>query len=212
MCNLYTTRRSPAEIAGLFRAALREGVNAGSSDVYPQYPGLVVREADGGRVLEQMTWGFPLVLAEARKRAEAAGKTAKPRPINNARDDKLMTGMWRHWFETPAQRCLIPFDAFAEADGEKGRMTRTWISVTDQPMPAWAGLWRPTAEWGDCFTGVMVDATTELMDIHDRMPVILAADAHDAWLRAPAAEALALVTPYPADRLSVDRTAELWRS
>jgi putative SOS response-associated peptidase YedK len=89
-------------------------------------------------------------------------------------------------------------------------MTRTWISVADQPIAAWAGLWRPTDEWGDAYSGVMVDATAELWDIHDRMPVILHPDEHDTWLRAPAEEAMGLVRQYPADRLVVDRTAEPW--
>lgn len=46
----------------------------------------------------------------------------------------------------------------------------------------------------------MVDATEELWDIHDRMPVILHPDEHEAWLRAPAEEAMALVKKYPADK------------
>jgi putative SOS response-associated peptidase YedK len=89
-------------------------------------------------------------------------------------------------------------------------MTRTWISVEDQPTAAWAGLWRPSDEWGDCYTGVMVDATEELFDIHDRMPVILHPDEHNAWLNAPAEDAIALVRKYPAGRLAVDRTDEPW--
>ena len=209
MCNLYRMKRATAEIADLFRAAPASNANV-AAEVYPAYPGLIVRSEGTGRVVEAMTWGFPLVLAEARKRAQASGKVAKPRPVNNARDDKLLSGMWRRWFETPAQRCLIPFDAFAEAEGEKGRMTRTWFNVKDQPVPAWAGLWRPSDEWGRCYTGVMVDATADYADIHDRMPVILPADAHDAWLRAPAQEVLALVQPYPAAQLAVERTTELW--
>lgn len=35
-------------------------------------------------------------------------------------------------------------------------------------------------------------------------------DAHDAWLRADAEEAMALVAQYPADRLTVERTDEPW--
>jgi putative SOS response-associated peptidase YedK len=137
--------------------------------------------------------------------------TSKPKPVNNARDDKLMT-FWRPWFTAPVHRCLIPFTSFAEAEGEKGKMTRTWIRVTDQPLAAWAGLWRPTNEWGDCYTGVMVDATEELFHIHDRMPVILHPEDHDAWLHAPAEEAMALVAKYPADRLAVERTEVPWFS
>src|SRR3546814_17373421 len=88
-------------------------------------------------------------------------------------------------------------------------MKRTWISVEDQPTAAWAGLWRPSDEWGDCYTGVMVDATEELFDIHDRMPVILHHDEH-AWVNCPDEDALALVRKYPAGSLVSDRPEESW--
>src|SRR3546814_6877271 len=126
-----------------------------------------------------------------------------------AQDDNLLTPFWKHWFATPAQRCLIPFTAFAEAEGPKGKMTRTWISVEDQPTAAWAGLWRPSDEWGDCYTGVMVDATEELFDIHDRMPVILHHD-ENAWVNCPDEDALALVRKSPEGKRVVDRTEESW--
>ena len=84
------------------------------------------------------------------------------------------------------------------------------LSAADHPLAAWAGVWRPTDEWGDAYTGVMVDATKELWDIHDRMPVILPPDAHDIWLRADAEEAMKLVTQYPADKLVVERTDDAW--
>lgn len=203
MCNLYTNKSTVQEMADLFRTPATYGFNA-PVDVYPQYPGIVVRDDQGRRILQQMTWGFP-----RRSTNKRTGKPNKPSATNNARDDKLWT-IWRKWFTDPAQRCLIPFTSFAEAEGEPGKMTRTWISVADQPTAAWAGLWRPTDEWGDAYTGVMVDATKELWDIHDRMPVILHRDAHDAWLRADAEEAIALVTQYPADRLTVERSSEPW--
>ena len=164
----------------------------------------MVREDRGARALDAMTWGFPVRLKHMKP-------TSKPKPVNNARDDKLMT-FWRTWFTNPAQRCLIPFTAFAEAEGEKGRMTRTWLSATDQPLAACAGLWRPTDEWGDCYTMVMVDATEELFHIHDRMPVILHAADHDRWLGADPQDAMKLVTQYPAKRLAVERTDIPWFS
>ena len=203
MCNLVTLKASVDEVASSFRARRPKNTNASPGDVYPGWQGFVIREQAGERFMEAMTWGFPIRLKHMKP-------TSKPKPVNNARDDKLLTGFWKHWFVTPAQRCLIPFTAFAEAEGEKGKMTRTWISVADQPLAAWAGLWRPTDEWGNAYTGVMVDATEELFDIHDRMPVILHPDDHDAWLSAPAEEAMALVRKYPSDRLTVERTAEPW--
>lgn len=203
MCNLYTNKSSVQEMADLFRAEAPHGFNA-PAEVYPAYPGLVVREDGGQCIIEQMTWGFPRHTVNKR-----TGKPNKPTPVNNLRDDKLWT-FWRKQFVDPAARCLIPFTSFAEAEGEKGKMTRTWISIADQPLAAWAGLWKPTEEWGNAYSGVMVDATKELWDIHDRMPVILHPDQHETWLRAPAEEAMKLVTQYPAERLSVDRTDEPW--
>lgn len=204
MCNLVTLNSSVDEVASYFRARRPQATNVSPGDVYPGGQGFVVRQDGGERVLQAMTWGFPVRLKHMKP-------TSKPKPVNNARDDKLMS-FWRPWFTNPAHRCLIPFTSFAEAEGEKGRMTRTWISVTDQPLAAWAGLWRPTDEWSDCYTGVMVDATEELFHIHDRMPVILHPEDHDAWLQAPAEEAMALVAKYPADRLAVERTDVPWFS
>ena len=110
----------------------------------------------------------------------------------------------------PGQRCLIPITAFAEAVGPEGQMTRTWISIADQPLAACAGFWRPTDEWGDSYTMVMVDAVPEMLEVHDRMPVILNPEDHEAWLHAAPEEALKLVRQYPAGRLVIDHTAELW--
>lgn len=203
MCNLYTNKSTVEEMADLVRTPRAYGFNA-PAEVYPGYPGVVVREQDGARTLQSMTWGFPRHTVNKR-----TGKPNKPQPVNNLRDDKLWT-FWRKQFVEPSQRCLITFTAFAEAEGEKGKMTRTWISVDDQPIAAWAGLWRPTDEWGDAYSGVMVDATTELWDIHDRKPVILHPDEHDTWLRAPAEDAMGLVRQYPADRLAVDRSVDPW--
>ena len=207
MCNLYTTKVSAAEVADYFSAKMPANFNAGEGEVYPGGHGMVVREENGERILQSMTWGFP-----RHSTSKKTGLPNKPSPTNNARDDQLFNpyGMWREWFLQPAHRCLIPFTAFAEAVGEKGAMTKTWISVTDQPLAGWAGLWRPTDEWGDAYTGVMVDATEQLLDIHDRMPVILHPQDHETWLRAPADEAIRLVRKYPGDRLIAEHSNDPW--
>ena len=57
MCNLYTNKSTVREMANLFGTPATYGFNA-PADVYPQYPGIVVREDQGRRILQQMTWGF----------------------------------------------------------------------------------------------------------------------------------------------------------
>jgi putative SOS response-associated peptidase YedK len=118
------------------------GANFGE-EVYPGYPGVVVTE---GRA-RTMTWGFPLAM-----KSKKTGLPLKPKPVNNAREDKLATPFWRDSFAK--RRCLIPVTAWAEAEGEKGRMTRTWHALPDHDLFAVAGVWRPTAEWGDAYTNL----------------------------------------------------------
>ena len=130
VCNLYTNKSTVQEMAKLFGTPATYRFNA-PADVYPQYPGIVVREDQGQRILQQMTWGFPRHSTNKR-----TGKPNKPTATNNARDDKLWT-IWRQWFTDPAQRCLIPFTSFAEAEGEPGKMTR---NLDPRRRPATCGL------------------------------------------------------------------------
>ena len=74
----------------------------------------------------------------------------KPKPVNNTRADKLETFFWRYSFEE--RRCLIPLEAFAEAEGQRGQMTRTWITLPDRDLFAVAGIWRESEQWGRCST------------------------------------------------------------
>lgn len=123
MCNLYASRRSAAEVAQHFHVEPGNVAPFNSAEeVYPGYPGMVIREIEGQRVLQSMTWGFPV-------RLKGMKPTSKPKPVNNARDDKLMStrSIWKPSFEQ--RRCLIPLSAWSEAEGEKGRMTRTWYSL-----------------------------------------------------------------------------------
>lgn len=117
MCNLYRMTKGVDEVARLFSVAPHLGANFGS-EIYPGYPGIVVAE---GRA-RIMTWGFPPVL-----KSKKISAPLKPKPVNNAREDKLGAAFWRDSFAT--RRCLIPVTAWAEAEGEKGRMTRNWYSL-----------------------------------------------------------------------------------
>lgn len=184
------------EVARLFDATA-EGQANFAEDVYPGYPGLVVAE---GR-LRAMHWGFPLVLKGK------AGQPLKPKPVTNAREDKLTTPFWRDSFVH--RRCLVPVSAWAEAEGEKGHMTRTWYGLPGADVFAVAGLWRQTAEWGDCFTLVMVDGHPQMAEVHDRMPLILSRAAQKYWLEGSPEDALALCRTWEGD-LTVDRTRDPW--
>jgi putative SOS response-associated peptidase YedK len=200
MCNQYTTKASAAEIAALFGATVSAQSNAGPGTIFPGAPGMVVRQVGGERTVNTMTWGFPM-------RLKGMKPGSKPRPVNNARADKLDSFMWRYSFEE--RRCLIPVSEFAEAEGEKGAKTKTWFSLPDEPLFAVAGLWRNTDEWGLAYSMVMTEACRHVADVHGRMPVILKRSDWSDWLDGAPDNAGLLCRPYP-DLMVVNRTKEPW--
>ncbi|QNE07225.1 SOS response-associated peptidase [Croceicoccus marinus] len=170
--------------------------NAGE-EIYPGYPGLVLAGGD----VRTMTWGFPLSLTGK------SGQKLKPKPVNNARADKLDSFMWRYSFAE--RRCLIPMTAVAEAEGAKGGKTRTWISLPDQPVFTVAGIWRESDEWGPVYSMVMTEECIGMQGIHDRSPVIIAPNDRAQWQDGALEEARALCTPY-GSAMHLDRTNEPW--
>ena len=196
MCNLYRMTKGTDEVARWFGTASVQAGNA-ASEVYPGYPGLVFARDE----LRSMAWGFPLSLKGK------SGHPLKPRPVNNARADKLDSFMWRYSFAE--RRCLIPVTEFAEAEGEKGAKTRTWFSLPDEPLMAIAGIWRDTDEWGPAYSMIMTEACVHVADVHDRMPVILRRDDWSDWLDGAPDAAGLLCRPYP-DLMVVNRTADAW--
>lgn len=201
MCNLYTATRSAAEVAALFRATQSSLFNV-PEDILPGRPGMVVREQDGARILQSMIWGFPLRLKSMRP-------DSKPKPVNNIAD--LQKPMWIGLARKTEWRCLIPVTAFAEAEGLKGAKTRTWFAVRDQPVFAWAGLWRKSIEWGDVYAGVMTDCNEAIRPVHNRMPVLLHSEDYEQWLHGSLEDAVALQNRcFPDDLITMDRTTALW--
>jgi putative SOS response-associated peptidase YedK len=202
MCNLYAVKKSAEEVAAHF------GVRPPSTrlnipdDIVPGYPGMVVREEGGERILQSMVWGWPLRLKGMRPES-------KPKPVNNIAD--VRKPMWVGFARQPEWRCIIPLTEFAEAEGQKGSKTRTWFSVKGQPVFAWAGLWRQSAEWGAVYSGVMTDSNAAMRPVHDRMPVLLLPDDHDRWLHGSLEDVVAFQQrSFPDDLIEMRRTDELW--
>lgn len=204
MCNLYTTKASADEVASAFRARKPANSNVAEGDVYPGGPGLVVREDGGERIVQAMTWGFPLA-----QKSKVTGQPIKPKPVNNIAD--LTSFMWRFIAARPEHRCIIPLTGFCEAEGEKGSKTRTWFSVKDQPIFAWAGMWKDSPEWGAVYSGLMTDCNETIRPVHNRMPVLLHPEDWDQWLRGSLEDVMAFQGRcYPDQMIHMERTAEPW--
>jgi len=198
MCNLYRMTKNADEVAAWFDAVNAAGGANYGEEVYPGYPGLVVAEGQ----VRPMVWGFPLVMKGK------SGQPLKPKPVNNCRTDKLDSFFWRRSFEE--RRCLIPLTAWAEAEGPKGAKTRTWLSITGEPLAAAAGVWRESEEWGTCYSMVMTDsAGSAAQEVHTRMPVLLAREDYEGWLAGSSEDAKALCRAWQGD-LSIEPSDESW--
>ncbi len=215
MCNLYRMTKTISEVGDWFGTQpVSGGANFGS-EVFPGYPGLVLTADEQGvsqnqatqnqMALQQMIWGFPLILTGKQ------GQKLKPKPVNNARLDKLDSYFWRDSFQK--RRCLIPLSAWAEAEGRKGAKTRTWLSLEGQELLGVAGVWRKSDEWGACFSMVMTDSAGPVEQVHARMPVVLAPKDYGSWLNGEGEAAKALCIPQTvaqAGNVQIDRTSDGW--
>ncbi|MGN8001546.1 SOS response-associated peptidase family protein [Sphingomonas sp. 22176] len=96
--------------------------------------GLVMFEAGGRRRLRMMRWGFP------RRIRDTQLQRNEPEIIGLVAD--LTNPLWEQTVVDPRYRCVIPITHFGNPDGDEGAKTRTWFSVRDQPILAWAGFCR----------------------------------------------------------------------
>ncbi len=109
------------------------------------------------------------------------------------------------------RRCLIVADGFYEWQRRPGEPKQPyWITRGDHAPFAFAGLW---AIWRNAETDELLRTCTiittrpnsTVAELHDRMPVILPADAEGLWLAhdTPREQALALLEPLPADAVDM---------
>jgi len=168
--------------------------------------GLVVRESHGRRVLQTMTWGFPFIDREMRERGEPAGRIGLVA--------ELTKPLWEKTVVDPRYRCLIVLTHFANPDGQQGARTRTWYSLADQPIMAWAGFCRNTPEFGPVYAGMTMEANAVVAETNERMPVLLDPGEYDWWLRGSIRDVIGFQfrPPVAAERMVVTRTDDLWRS
>lgn len=191
--------KSAAEVGAHF------GVADSADMTYPHTavegePGVVIYEKDGERRMRVMNWGFP---RPARSGPDRIGLVAD-----------LTNPMWDTMAADPRYRCLIPLTHFANPAGDEGAKTRTWFSVTGEPLFAWGGFCRNTPELGPVFAGMTMKANGLVEPYNDRMPVLVAREEWHHWLRGPIKNIIyfQIRDPFPADRMTLEHTEDRWRS
>lgn len=187
MCNQYRMRRPVAEIARVFSARVTQPVEW-PDNIYPRMTAPIVISVNGDRRVGPMAWGFP---------TEVEGKTKRiSKHVTNARH--LESPFWRG--ALARHRCLVPFTEFAEprpGKDEHNRPAQWWFKASDQPIAAFAGLWRQT-EHGPVFAFCTTEPNALVAPLHPKaMPVILLPEDHERWLEGSVDDALALQAAYP---------------
>ena len=172
-------------------------------NIAPTQPVAVVRACPEGPGLERelawLRWGLIPSWAKdpaiGNRMINARAETAAEKPAYRA--------AFRH------RRCLVVADGFYEWQRTGGRKQPYFIRMRDDRPFAFAGLWE---SWHGPEEGPLESCTllttepNELLEpIHNRMPVILAADDYRQWLdptiQKPEAVAM-LLRPLPAEGMT----------
>ena len=196
MCGRFTLRTPAHALAEAFGVEVRANLQA-RYNIAPSQDIAAIRVApeEGGCELVMLRWGLvPHWASDA-----AMGN----RMINARAETVAHKPAFRAAFRQ--RRCLIAADGFYEwrktPDGSKQPY---FIHRADHAPFAFAGLWErwqlPGDEALETCAIITTEANPTLAPIHHRMPVILAAQDHDAWLDpgAPPGDGLAaLLRPAP---------------
>jgi putative SOS response-associated peptidase YedK len=193
MCGRFTlTDPDPRQLRQRFSLDERADLDIEPRfNIAPTDPVLAVRNRDdGGRDAGRLRWGL---LPE--------GFDPGKRPLINARAETIGAARpFRDSFEH--RRCLIPADGFYEWKSDDRGKRPVWISLPDRELFAFAGIWAIRQdEVGEAVHScaiVTCEPNDAVRPLHDRMPVILPAEAEAAWISPDAQPAglAGLLAPY----------------
>jgi putative SOS response-associated peptidase YedK len=160
-------------------------------NIAPTQDVLVITERQNERVLSLMRWGI------------IPSWSREPKGFINARAETLeLKPSFSESFQR--RRCLLPADGFYEWK-RKSKQPYYFQMLDERPF-AFAGIWDVWRQDGVSITSCSIITTTAnelLSGIHDRMPVILSAEAMKPWLNTTAntGDLMKFLAPFPAEAM-----------
>lgn len=200
MCGRYTLKTPVERLSEEFQfpqiIPLKPRYN-----IAPSQPVAVVRllPDDTQRKLDLLHWGLIPVWTKDLKKAR--------QPINAKAETVAELPSFRVAFRQ--RRCLIPADGFYEWQQQGRYKQPVYICMKDREPFAFAGLWehweKPDLEPIDSCVLLTTEPNELLVQVHNRMPVILDPRYYDLWLDPKVLEDLRLhllLGPFPPDQMT----------
>ena len=207
MCGRITQKSPPDELGLTIIMGTPDDprVQAEKRDWMPRYNGApgqehwVIRQnhKSGERSLDRLWWGL----------IPYWSKEIGRKPINAKTETVASLPMFRDAYRL--RRCILPIDNFFEwkaINGAKAKQPFA-IGMKDGAPFGVAAIWEnwkvPNAEeWMRTFAVMTCEANELVSAIHDRMPVILAAQDYDRWLSIEP-DPRDLMMPYPPEWMTM---------
>lgn len=200
MCSRYDLTSPPEAVRAVFGYRMQPNFPP-REKIAPTEPVPIIRRGlDGEPEFALVRWGL------------IPGWVKDPRDFTTLFNARSETALEKASFRNAMKRrrCLFPANGFFEWTGPKGKRRPLYFHAPDDRVLAFAGLYEHWmgADGSEVETAtILTCAANELVgQFHSRMPAILDAADHAAWLdtnEVSDREALAMLIPAPEDWLVV---------
>ena len=150
----------------------------------------IIGENEGASA-QQLRWG----LVPSWARDIKVGSALINARIETVAEKPSVRSAWK------TRRCVVPASGYYEWRPEGGIKQPYWIHDSAQPMLMFGGIWEnwktPEGEWLRSFAIITTAAGDDMVELHDRTPLMLSCDVLNAWLHAGADEAMAIAMSAP---------------
>ena len=195
MCGRYALYGPSSRLREQFDAGLEHFEFAPRYNAAPMQWLPVLRQRAGGeRVIQLLRWG----LVPSWAKDEAIATRLINARAESVADKPAFRAAWRR------RRCIVPANGFYEWKTIAGGKQPYYIHAANDELFALAGLWErwtraDDGESVDTFTILTTEAEGPMRELHQRMPVLLPAQACARWLdrAAPEPDLRALLTAEP---------------
>jgi putative SOS response-associated peptidase YedK len=195
MCGRFVITSAPEAVRRMLRHQEQPNFPP-RYNIAPTQPIPVVHAEHGERHFRLMRWGF---VPSWVKDPKAFALLINARVEGIADKASYRAAMLR-------RRCLVPADGFYEWKKDGKTRQPYFVRARSGAPFAFAGVWETWADkdGGEIDTAAIVTCTANraLAAIHDRMPVVIPPQHHEAWLDCAAVDArqaVALAQPAPDD-------------